>query len=185
MDKSRWRAYGYVIKYQFETMTKRKTTDPALGFADHDHDGCRASCLRTAEEVCADAGLRLTPSRRRVLEILLESHTSMGAYDILARLAEDGQRAQPPVVYRALDFLTQNGLAHRIERLNAFVACARPGAAHDPAFMICRKCSAVAETQAAGGGDRLQKQAKAAGFRIERTVMEAEGICPKCQAQPT
>ncbi|RYH02429.1 transcriptional repressor [Salipiger sp. IMCC34102] len=124
------------------------------------------------------ADLRLTPVRRRVLEILLESHAAMGAYDILARLKADGLGDQPPVVYRALSYLVEHGLAHRIERLNAFVACARPEDAHDPAFMICRTCRSVHESTVA---TPLDHAARASGFEIERTVIEAEGLCPACQ----
>lgn len=149
----------------------------ALGFTPHDHSGCVSSGLAAAAQACADKGLQLTPVRRRTLEILLEAHEAMGAYDILARLEADGFGSKPPIVYRALGFLVDHGFAHRIERLNAFIACARPGeAAHDPAFMICRACGSVAETEAALGG-----AARAEGFRIERTVIEAEGLCPTCQ----
>jgi Fur family zinc uptake transcriptional regulator len=115
-----------------------------------------------------------------VLEILLESHGAMGAYDVLARLDAEGMGKQPPVAYRALSFLVDQGLAHRIEKLNAFVACSHPGGAHAPAFMICRSCGTVAEA-APGTGGAFGQRAAEAGFRIERTVMEAEGLCPACQ----
>lgn len=147
-------------------------------FETHDHGQCIASALAAAERACAGADLRLTPVRRRTLEILLEAHEALGAYDVLARLDADGFGSKPPVAYRALAFLVDAGLAHRIERLNAFVACTHPGADHDPAFMICNRCGTVAESEA---GSALQKSASAAGFHIERTVLEAEGVCPSCQ----
>ncbi|RMD92342.1 MAG: transcriptional repressor, partial [Alphaproteobacteria bacterium] len=90
-------------------------------FAPHDHRACAAAALARAEARCRESGLRLTPLRRRVLEILLESHRPLGAYDILARLRADGRPAQPPVAYRALDFLVAHGLAHRLHSLNAFL----------------------------------------------------------------
>jgi len=135
--------------------------------------------LRSAEATCAARGVQLTPVRRRALEILLESHRALGAYDVLARLEKDGFGGQPPVAYRALGFLVDQGLAHRIERLNAFVACSHPGAAHDPAFMICRSCRKVAESDSADAP--LAPAAAQQGFRIERMVLEAEGLCPACQ----
>jgi Fur family zinc uptake transcriptional regulator len=116
-----------------------------------------------------------------VLEILLEEHRAMGAYDVLARLTAEGQGAHPPVAYRALDFLVENGLAHKIERLNAFIACHHPGEAHRPAFLICRDCDSVAEAHVPPADGALGVEAKALGFRIERTVIEAEGLCPGCQ----
>jgi len=121
----------------------------------------------------------LTPVRRRTLEILLEAHEALGAYDVLARLSAEDLGSKPPVVYRALGFLVDQGFAHRIERLNAFVACTNPGADHDPAFMICRGCGTVAETQLQSVA--LGKTAKASGFVIEETVIEAQGLCPNCQ----
>lgn len=148
------------------------------GFACGDHSACIRGAIDAAEARCADRGARLTPLRRRVLEILLEGHAAMGAYDVLARLDAEGLGSKPPVAYRALGFLVEHGLAHRIERLSAYVACVRPGAAHAPAFLICRSCGAVAEMQDAGG---LSRPAREAGFVIEQVVIEAEGLCPACQ----
>ena len=153
-----------------------------LGFTSHDHRGCIADALQAAEAHCAAARLQLTPTRRRVLEILLQRHTALGAYAILDVLRAEGLAAQPPIAYRALDFLVQHGFAHRIERLNAFVACARPGEAHAPAFLICRACDAVAEAAAPPAAGPLGRAAREAGFRIEGAVVEAEGLCPACQA---
>lgn len=162
-------------------MGSSKPPSPPQVFEAHDHAGCIRRGLSAADAACAAAGLRLTPVRRRTLEILLESHEAMGAYDVLARLDAEGFGDKPPVAYRALGFLVDNGLAHRIERLNAFVACAQPGAAHEPAFMICKSCGSVAEGDAQ---DALQAPAAAAGFRIDRTMLEAEGTCPACQDHP-
>lgn len=150
-------------------------------FVCHNHAACIADALAVAEAECAARGLHLTPVRRRVLEILLEAHEALGAYDLLPRLKADGFAAQPPVAYRALAFLIDAGLAHRIEGLNAFVACARPGQAHDPAFMICRACHRVAEGETPA---RLSPGAEPYGFRIEHSVVEAMGLCPACQENP-
>lgn len=151
-----------------------------IGFAQHDHDVCVTGTLAAAEERCKSDGLRFTPVRRKVLEILLQEHRALGAYAILDRLRENGFGSQPPVAYRALDFLVSNGLAHKIERLNAFIACAHPSESHAPAFMICRLCDAVAETHSSPARGALGDAARASGFRIERTVVEAEGVCPTC-----
>lgn len=147
----------------------------------HDHAACISEAMAGAEASAAEAGVKFTPVRKRALEILLESHSALGAYDLLKRLDAEGFGAQPPVAYRALDFLVAHGFAHRIERLNAFVACMRPGEGHNPSFMICRKCRAVAETAASPSHDALDDDARAIGFEIERRVVEVEGLCPKCQ----
>ena len=107
----------------------------------------------------------MTPVRLRALEILLEEHAAMGAYDVLARLNVEGLGSKPPVAYRALGFLVDQGFVHRIERLNAFIACAYPQDAHNPAFMICRCCGTVAEAQAQSG--TFAQSAAQTGFQIE------------------
>ena len=156
------------------------TVGSPLGFAAHDHSACVSDTLAAAEARCTADGLRFTPVRRKVLEILLQEHRALGAYAILDKLRADGFGSHPPVAYRALDFLVANGLAHKIERLNAFIACVHPSHAHTPAFMICRLCDAVAETHSSPARGALGDAARATGFRIERTVVEAEGVCPAC-----
>lgn len=151
-----------------------------FGFSAHDHTACVYDAISAVEACCAKHDLRLTPVRRKVLELLLEEHRALGAYAILDLLREAGFGSQPPVAYRALDFLAEHGFVHKIERLNAFVACAHPGEKHSPAFMICRLCDAVAEAQSTPARGALGAAARAAGFQIERTVVEAEGVCPTC-----
>ncbi len=150
-----------------------------IGFEHHDHAACIDSSVAAVDARCQQAGLNLTPVRRRVLELLLQEHRALGAYDILDRLRAEGLGSQPPVAYRALDFLVTHGFAHKIERLNAFIACAHPGETHAPAFLICRACDAVAEAEGARGAVRAA--AADAGFHVERTVVEALGLCPNCQ----
>ena len=153
----------------------------SVGFTRHDHASCVAEGVRVADQACRERNLQLTPVRRRVLEILLREHRALGAYDILDILREEGLGSQPPVSYRALDFLVKNGFAHRIELLNAFIACTHPGQSHAPAFLICRSCGSVAEASSQASKGRLGAAASEVGFRIERSVVEAEGLCPNCQ----
>lgn len=149
-------------------------------FEAHDHTGCRGTALAHAERLAVDKGLRLTPVRRRTLEILLEEHRAMGAYDVLERLSAEGFGAQPPVAYRALEFLVEHGLAHRIRRLNAFAACARPGESHAPVFFICEGCDGVAEAPGVEVAEALAAQAATIGFDLSRMSVEAVGTCPTC-----
>ena len=138
--------------------------------------------MRTAEEICRKQGLRLTATRRRVLEILLESRRAMGAYDILDRLKAESLAKAPPIVYRALDFLISCGFAHRIEALNAFVACIHPEGAHEPGFLICNSCHKVAETRDPALREGAETAAENAGFQASRIVVEITGLCPDCAA---
>lgn len=150
-------------------------------FDTHNHAHCVQSGLAELERHCREQKLKLTPIRRRVFEILQQQHKAMGAYDILDVLRNEGLGSQPPVAYRALEFLVSHGFAHKIEGLNAFVACAHPEQSHVPAFMICKSCDRVAETEAPA----MSKQASRTGFAIESTVVEAIGICSNCvEANP-
>lgn len=148
----------------------------------HDHAACIAAAMAHVDAHCAAEGLQLTPVRRRVLEILLEEHRALGAYEILDRLRAEGMGSQPPVAYRALDFLIRAGFVHRIETLNAFVACTHGGAGHVPAFLICRTCRRVIEAPAEIAGGPLERAAIGAGFAIESAIREAEGLCADCRA---
>jgi Fur family transcriptional regulator, zinc uptake regulator len=154
-----------------------------LEFSEHDHGSCISRAVQQVEAQCAAEHLQLTPVRRRVLEILLRQHQALGAYEILDVLRSEGLGSQPPVAYRALDFLVKNGFAHRIEKLNAFVACTHPGEAHAPAFLICRDCNGVAEAE--GAQVALKDSAERSGFAIESATIEFEGLCPNCQTGET
>lgn len=140
-----------------------------------------AAAIDRAESLLQGQGLRLTPVRRRTLEILLETPGALGAYDVLARLAADGFGSQPPVAYRALDFLVEHGLVHRLRRINAFTACSHPGEHHHAAFLICRNCKRVEEVHAEHLRATLVSDARRAGFEVERTSLEASGLCPDCR----
>ncbi len=152
-----------------------------LSFTNHDHGACISGGVARADAACRAAGLQFTPVRRRVLEILLHEHRAIGAYDVLEFLRDEGLGSQPPVAYRALDFLVKNGFAHKIERLNAFVACTHAGTEHMPVFLICRVCDTVAETQWAPDQSELGQAADAIGFEVDAVVVEALGTCPNCR----
>ena len=154
-------------------------------FQPHDHAHCAADVLADAEAHVAKSGGRLTPVRRRALEILLEQHRAMGAYDVLERLATDGFGNQPPVAYRALDFLVEHGLAHRITAKNAFAACMHPGHSHAAVFLICKGCDLLAEADAAPIHAAISEAGQRSGFAVEQTVVEAIGLCESCRAAGT
>jgi Fur family zinc uptake transcriptional regulator len=131
---------------------------------DHDHDRCSTDAMAIAEALCAERGQRLTPIRRKVLGVLLGSHNPLGAYEIIDRLAPKGPRPAPITAYRALDFLRENGLVHRIESRNAFVACVHNHAAGAlVVFLICERCGAVGEASSPEVATTLAAAARAAG----------------------
>jgi Fur family transcriptional regulator, zinc uptake regulator len=148
---------------------------------DHDHGRCATAAITHAEELCAARAQRLTPMRRHVLEALLASHRPLGAYEIIERLADPGRPA-PITVYRALDFLRDNGLAHRIESRNAFVACVHNHADNDiVVFFLCERCGAVGEAPGGAVAETLKASSRAAGFAPKSPVIEIAGICAHCR----
>jgi Fur family zinc uptake transcriptional regulator len=160
-------------------------TQAPLASRPHDHSLCVSHALAEAESICLRQGLRLTVLRKRVLELVWHSHKPLGAYDILGVLSEeDGRRAAPPTVYRALDFLLANGLVHRIASLNAFVGCSHPEHAHQGQFLICRGCHAAIELEHATISNAIINSAAGVGFVVESQTVEVVGLCAGCREQP-
>src|SRR5262245_4710768 len=156
---------------------------PVFPAPNHDHARCSADALKHAEELCESRSQRLTPIRRQVLEVLLSSHKPLGAYEIIELAAADGARHAPITIYRALDFLREQGLVHRIESRNAFIACVHNHETADPVvFLICEKCGAVGEAASAAVADTIKSASRAAGFSPQPPVIEISGICAHCKA---
>ncbi|ESR24021.1 Fur family transcriptional regulator [Lutibaculum baratangense] len=149
---------------------------------DHDHRACAADVLKRADRLCRSRGARLTDSRAKVLDVLARGHQPVGAYEIVDALAEGGQRPAPVTVYRALDFLVSQGLAHRIESRNAFVACMTGTQEHGTAaFLICRRCGVVAEVAADELSQPVARVCERHRFEAESSVIEIEGLCGNCR----
>ena len=126
-------------------------------------------------------GAQLTRTRLRVLELVWASHRAIKAYDILERLGSQERPAKPPTVYRALDFLIEHGLVHRIDSLNAYVGCMRPGAAHQGQLLICAGCGTVDEIDAGAIGRAIDEAAGSAGFLVQQQTVELRGLCARCR----
>lgn len=159
------------------------TSEPGDPFpqAGHDHGRCVGEALDRAASLCAARGKRLTELRRKVLELVLDRHRPVGAYDVLERLAAERGRVAPPTVYRALDFLVSEGLVHRIDSRNAFVGCVRADGPHRACFLLCRECGSVAELVDAALEAALAGLASRADFTVTRQVIELEGVCAACR----
>jgi Fur family zinc uptake transcriptional regulator len=160
----------------------------------HGHAACcdahaipAAETLAQADEACRLRGLRLTPQRRAVLQALVEAKRPLGAYDIIEILRPGGGRGPAPIViYRALDFLRENSFIHRLETLNAFIACphrhgsGEHGGGEKVVFLICETCQHVEETVAAPLSEALSRLAREQGFEARRQVIELAGTCRHC-----
>ena len=164
-------------------------TAPSLAFCAHDHGHCIDSAIGAAQRICEARGARLTELRRQVLQLVWQSHRPLGAYTILEQLgaqqAESGgkpRRLAPPTVYRALEFLQEHGLVHRLNSLNAFIGCEHPGEHHQSQFLICRQCHAVVEIANNGIDATIRAAAATAGFAVDGAAVEVTGLCPGCRS---
>lgn len=164
------------------------STPISPAFHAHNHAHCIDSALAAAQRICTERGARLTELRQQVLQLVWQSHRPLGAYAILEQLgaqqAESGgkpRRLAPPTVYRALEFLQEHGLVHRLSTLNAFIGCEHPGERHQSQFLICRACHAVVEIADRRIDSAIAQAAKAAGFAAEGAGVEISGLCPACQ----
>ena len=158
---------------------------PAFHDGGHEHRSCIEHALVRAEALCRLSGARLTPLRRRVLELVWGSHRAVKAYDLLAALDDGEGAAKPPTVYRALEFLMAQGLVHRIDSLNAFIGCPQPEARHSAQFLICGGCGEVSEMNAASIDRAVLDRAADSGFALSRKIIELHGRCPRCVAPPS
>ncbi|VAX06830.1 Zinc uptake regulation protein Zur [hydrothermal vent metagenome] len=148
----------------------------------HDHDKCIESALNIARDICAERDTRFTPLRRKVLELVWEGHAPVTAYELLDMLSNAGKkRVAPPTIYRALDFLIEEGFVHRIESLNAFIGCPDPAHTHQGHFLICRKCRNVSEVNDAKLMSHISKAAASHGYSCENSMLEIMGLCANCQ----
>lgn len=147
----------------------------------HDHQTCIEQALAEASRLCQQRQLRLTAIRREVLTAVWSSHRPVGAYTILEQLTTHRDRAPaPPTVYRALDFLLENGLVHRIASLNAFVGCASPGAHHSGQFFICQDCGSAAELNSPAVDAAIAEAARQQDFSPLSQCVEIVGYCQRC-----
>ncbi len=154
-------------------------------YTPHNHSHCIAEALKKAHDLCQQKGARLTPLRETVLKLVWQSHQPIGAYDILAALTKQESRpAQPPTVYRALEFLQEQGLVHRLSSINAYVGCTNPRAhanqVHKSGFLICKQCCITIEVEDPVINKVLQRCAKEHGFSLLDASIELTGLCCNC-----
>ena len=134
--------------------------------------------IERAQQLCARRGMRLTALRERAIEALAKAGRPVKAYDLLPALGEGGAPAKPATAYRALEFLEELGLVHKVAGINAFVLCSHGGGAHVTALYVCEKCGSADErAEAAAPKTHAPK-----GFRVERSVVEHYGLCARCAA---
>ena len=142
-----------------------------------------ARSLAKADSLCRGRGVALTPIRRQVLELVLKAGQPVGAYALLGELERAHGKAMPPTVYRALDFLMEQGFVHKIESQNAFVACLDLDHQHRSQFVICNVCGRSVELLDDSLSASLDARAAELGFEVTQQVVEIRGVCPDCRAK--
>lgn len=155
-------------------------TGPERASPTHDHSGCREKAIHTAEQLCNHRGVRFTPIRREVLELIWESHRAIKAYDLLDRIKSHVRTAKPATVYRALDFLLEQGLIHKVESLNAFIGCSFSDRRHEQLLLTCVQCHEVEERPGERVMEAIAEELEQAAFTLQRKAIEIHGICGRC-----
>jgi len=158
-----------------------ETSRSDLHSSKHDHKICVSEALGIAKHLCEARGVQLTPIRYLVLELIWDSHKAVKAYDLLDRIKPLQHAAKPATIYRALDFLIEQGLIHRVESLNAFVGCSCSEHQHEMLLLICKHCNEVEERPAPIVMGALSQEFSKAGFVAHSKAIEAQGICVKCR----
>lgn len=146
----------------------------------HHHTHNARAFVREVAAACELRGLRLTEIRLQVLELIAASEKPVKAYDLLDQLKDDRSNAAPPTVYRALDFLLDNGFIHKLQSINAYVSCHHPSVVHQVPFLICDVCESATEICDARVAGLLNEQARALGFRTRAQTLEVHGVCKRC-----
>tara|TARA_B100000989_G_scaffold111892_3_gene82110 strand:+ start:28057 stop:28488 length:432 start_codon:yes stop_codon:yes gene_type:complete len=136
--------------------------------------------IQHVENICNLKKLNFTSSRRKVLEILINADNALTAYEILDILKESLPKTKPAIIYRALDFLCENGFVHRIEISNSYMACKNCEHTHVAKFLICESCKKIIELESDSISNDLEKEAKSMGFQIQAEIFEAKGLCKEC-----
>ncbi|QQC67455.1 Fur family transcriptional regulator [Paraburkholderia ginsengisoli] len=166
--------------------TADQATSAHAAHAAHAHEPAQAdsqeAALTLAEEYCRERGEKLTPIRRKVLELLLNSGRATKAYSLLDEMRQIHPGSAPPTVYRALDFLLSAGLVHRIESINAFTVCHDLTQCQHGILVVCQQCGSVTELHQPKLRQALVAQIQDAGYRLASDEIELKGLCAACQA---
>lgn len=152
-------------------------------YEEHNHSQCIGSALDQAAKLCKEKDVRFTAIRKQVLKLIWQSHKPVGAYELLPQLEKAGFNSAPPTVYRALEFLLDMNLIHRINSLNAFVGCSHPEQSHSSCFFICQSCGVAQELHSDPLTQMSRKLEKELGIKVNENVAEFSGICPPCQSE--
>jgi Fur family zinc uptake transcriptional regulator len=142
--------------------------------------------VEQASVIFAEKNIRFTDLRRKVFEEIASTHASVGAYEVLDRLAKKGTRLAPISIYRALDALLEAGVVHRLESKNAYFACRRlhqPRTGRRPMFLSCEKCGTVQEVDGDEIFHAIDAAAKGAKFEPRVRFVEVSGTCQECAAR--
>jgi Fur family transcriptional regulator, zinc uptake regulator len=167
-----------------EQIMSHECTHSDLASCIRPSSGQVGALMRQAETLCTERNQRFTELRRVVLELVCSAEQPVGAYQLLDELRNRGRSAAPPTVYRALDFLLQQGLVHRLASNNTYLACAHPQRSHAALFLVCKRCGRTQEIHTEGVIDAVKTRADEFGFSVEHASVEVSGLCHRCEENP-
>ncbi|MCW8931498.1 MAG: transcriptional repressor [Gammaproteobacteria bacterium] len=151
----------------------------------HDHHICQSKALQHINEQCRKKNIRLTPIRQQVFDEILQSHKAIKAYDILQNMSTPGEMVKPPTVYRAIDFLLEHGFIHKIESLNAFIACYHEHNKDCFQLLICDECGTVSEQINNKISHEMKLLSEKENFTLQHPIIELHGTCFQCNTTGT
>ena len=138
--------------------------------------------IKRAEAVCRENGVRFTQQRQLVYRLILSAEKPIGAYELLDAMKNEVSGVAPPTVYRALDFLLEQGLIHKLESLHAYIGCREPDHVHDGQFLICSRCGHAEEIDDRNIAGSLEGAMQSHGFQGNHQVVEVMGRCADCRS---
>lgn len=161
-----------------------KCTNPAHHHPLQGTQLCQEHALVTIEKLCIKRGIRLTPQRKTVVALMLKANKAMSAYDLLDQLKELEPQAKPPTIYRALDFLMEQGFIHKVESINGYIICPHfDDPSHISILFICDKCQSITEEHSSVIEEQLQALADQNKFMVQHSVLEIHGTCRQCKTK--
>lgn len=137
--------------------------------------------IKQVKDYCTKRAIKLTPLREDVLALIYSAPQPIGAYELLRKLRKKRPNAEPPTVYRVLEFLLDQHLIHRVESLNAYVCCIQPEGPHQSQLLLCKHCGGAREVDDPLILEALAQCAETHGFVVENQLTEIRGTCTNCR----
>lgn len=146
------------------------------------NNDCNCRSLEAVEQQCKQRGIRFTSIRKRILQLIWDSDCAVKAYDLLDEVKPYFNNAKPVTVYRALEFLLEQGMIHKVKSINAFIACKQPHCNDKQILLICTQCHEIEEMTGRNLMANISSELKQSGFINQINSIEVQGLCSNCES---